>query len=624
MKKIIGKEKSLIDLLANKKYTIHYYQREYRWGKKQIEELIDDLSEEFQENYESDHVRTDVATYGHYYLGSVVLTSNEEDHAIIDGQQRLTSTTLLLIYLNNLQKSREEKVAIDNLIFSEQYGSKSFNIQVEERAACMNALYQGKDFDDTGASESVQTILARYRDIEEIFPEDLKGRELPFFIDWLINKVYLVEITATTEQDAHKIFVTMNDRGLSLTPTEMLKGFLLSEIKDDRQRNAANDLWKKKIQELKELNTDSKEEDADFIKNWLRAQYAETIRDTRKGSVPEDFDLIGTEFHKWVREKARNMGLNRSEDYERFVLKEFNLFADTYKRIKKASMKFTEELPFVYYNANRNFTLQYQLILATICTEDSSDTITKKINAMSAFIDQYIARRVFNHKVVDYSTIKNAIFNLTRKFRRLTLIELVQGLQKELDSMEFTFEGIDRFRLTQFTSRYMLHILSRMTHYIDQGVGLNTRFEDYVNRETRNPYDIEHVWCDHFEQFMDQCEDEEDFERTRNSFGGLLLLPRDKNRSYQDAVYETKLPLYFGENMLARTLHPDCYRNNPQFLNFINRTGLLFKSMTQFRKPEIQERQGLYKQICKAVWGKPIRELVGLPPTNLKQAGEAV
>ena len=90
MKKIIGKEKSLTDLLANKKYTIHYYQREYRWGKKQIEELVDDLSEEFLENYKPGHERTEVATYGHYYLGSVVLTSNDGEQAIIDGQQMLT------------------------------------------------------------------------------------------------------------------------------------------------------------------------------------------------------------------------------------------------------------------------------------------------------------------------------------------------------------------------------------------------------------------------------------------------------------------------------------------------------------------------------------------------------
>src|SRR6185437_4882648 len=256
MKKIIGKEKSVNDLLARKKYTIHYYQREYRWGKKQIEELIDDLTEEFDDSYSPEHIRRDGASYGHYYLGSVVITSDDADRAIIDGQQRLTSLTLLLIYLENLQKKRndDEKIKIDDLIFSEEYGSKSFNISVDEREKCLNALYTSKDFDPNNQPESVQTIYARYKDIEEIFPEDLKGNSLPFFIEWLIKKVYLVEITAYTEQDAHKIFVSMNDRGLSLTPTEMLKGYLLSEIKDDQKRNEANELWKKQILEIKSLD----------------------------------------------------------------------------------------------------------------------------------------------------------------------------------------------------------------------------------------------------------------------------------------------------------------------------------------------------------------------------------
>lgn len=612
MKKILGKERSLTELLANKKYTIHYYQREYRWGNKQIEELIDDLTDEFLLNYNESHVRIDVAKYGGYYLGSVILTADEGDHAIIDGQQRLTSITLLLMFLNNLQRGRSEVVSLDRLIFSDSYGSKSFNIQVQEREACMNSIYKGEEYDISGASESVVNIYIRYKEIEDIFPEDLKGRALPFFIDWLINKVFLVEITATTEQDAHKIFVTMNDRGLSLTPTEMLKGYLLSEIRDDLKRNQANDLWKKTIQVIKELNPDSKEEDSDFIKNWLRAQYAETIRETKKGSHPLDFDLIGTEFHKWVRDNSKKMGLNRSEDFEDFILKEFKLFADTYILLKQASTKLNPDLPWVYYNANRNFTLQYQLILSAVSEEDNHEVVKKKIKVVSCFLDQFITMRVVNYKTLDYSTIKNAIFNLTKRIRRLSFTELLVMLQEELVRMEFTLEGIDRFRLNGFTSRYMLHILARMNYFIDQEIGLSTRFADYVNREIKNPLDIEHIWADHFDMFEDQCKDEEEFERVRNRFGALLILPRDKNRSFQDAPYKDKLPQYFSENILARSLHPNCYQNNPQFNNFLQRYPFGFRSMEKFTTAEINERQELYKKICKAIWEQPISQAVGL------------
>ena len=61
--------------------------------------------------------------------------------SIIDGQQRLTSLTLFLIFLNNLQKELGGKESIEPLVFSEKYGQKSFNIQVEERKTCLEKLF---------------------------------------------------------------------------------------------------------------------------------------------------------------------------------------------------------------------------------------------------------------------------------------------------------------------------------------------------------------------------------------------------------------------------------------------------------------------------------------------------
>lgn len=96
----------------------------------------------------------------------------------------------------------------------------------------MEALYNQRPIHENGQPESVQNIMARYRDIESYFPEELSGDVLPYFIDWLIENVHLVEITAYSDDDAYIIFETMNDRGLSLSPTEMLKGFLLANITD--------------------------------------------------------------------------------------------------------------------------------------------------------------------------------------------------------------------------------------------------------------------------------------------------------------------------------------------------------------------------------------------------------
>lgn len=98
MKEIQAKTRSVRELLSDTKYGIDYYQREYKWQTKQIVELVSDLTTAFLEEYQPQHERKDVASYGHYFLGSIVISQPDEKKQIVDGQQRLTSLTLLLIY----------------------------------------------------------------------------------------------------------------------------------------------------------------------------------------------------------------------------------------------------------------------------------------------------------------------------------------------------------------------------------------------------------------------------------------------------------------------------------------------------------------------------------------------
>ncbi len=131
--------------------------------------------------------------------------------------------TLRLLLLRSLQASRDDAVNVDELIASVKFGQKSFNLDVDERTPCLEALFNGQSFDVSGRSESVQNLYHRYLDLTEAFPEELRGNALPYFVDWLLENVHLVEITAFSDEDAYTIFETMNDRGLSLTPTDMLR-----------------------------------------------------------------------------------------------------------------------------------------------------------------------------------------------------------------------------------------------------------------------------------------------------------------------------------------------------------------------------------------------------------------
>jgi uncharacterized protein with ParB-like and HNH nuclease domain len=135
---------------------------------------------------------------------------------------------LLLIFLQHQLEDAEQKGQIAELIFSQKYGERSFNLDIPERTAAVEALYRGEEFVDADAPESIANILARYSELEDLFPEELAGPALPYFVDWLVENVHLVEITAYSDGDAYAIFEPMNDRGLSLTPADMLKGYLLA------------------------------------------------------------------------------------------------------------------------------------------------------------------------------------------------------------------------------------------------------------------------------------------------------------------------------------------------------------------------------------------------------------
>ena len=283
VEQITGTSRSVRQLLANTRYGLDYYQREYGWEEAQVAELIDDL---IDDEYEKVHERTDVESYRPYFLGPIVTARRSGTKYLVDGQQRLTTLTLLLIHLRHLLGPQpDEAVELDPLIFSSSFGEKAFNLKVAERE-CMAALLDGRDFDADNESESVRNLWQRYQNVVDRFPEELaEGRALPYFKDWLLHRVLLVEITALDQDMALEIFETMNDRGLRLSNTDMLKSFLLSRSGDGPTIEMLNDIWRRRVTELSD---DEKNADAEFIKDWLRGNYAETQRERKKSATPGD------------------------------------------------------------------------------------------------------------------------------------------------------------------------------------------------------------------------------------------------------------------------------------------------------------------------------------------------
>ncbi len=609
MKAIDGKARTISEILKGKRYGIDFYQREYRWQRKQVKELIDDLTDQFLQWHRPGNPRNAVARYGNYFLGSIILSERDGQQFIVDGQQRLTTITLLLLLLHRKQGERKDRVALEELIYSEKFGERAFNLAVEDRRAIMSSLFGGETPDTSDESESVQTIVARYQDLDELLEEqdeDIDEAALPYFCDWLTEKVYLIEISAASDDDAYTIFETMNDRGLSLTPLDMLKGYLLANISDIGQRNEAARLWRERIEALRKLG---KDEDTDAVKAWLRARYANSVRERRSGSENKDFERIGTEFHRWLGDHAEKIGLKSGEDFFRFIHDDMVFYTRQYERIRKASLKPEEGLEPVYHVAAFNFTLQYPLLLAPLLATDSKELIDRKIRAVAVFLDILLARRAVNYLSMTYGAMSYAAFLIMRDIRGLALPQLVEILRKRLDEQGCDFDGttdgrrsgFDGFILNQWSKRYIKVLLARMTAHLECESGIDSSASKYLV-EGRGRYEIEHIWAAHYARHRDEFASESEFWEYRDRFGDLLLLPKSFNASYGDLTYTKKRKHYVSQNLLAWSLHEQCYERNPGFLSYIQKTGLPFKPLEEFRRADIDARHALYRQLANQVW----------------------
>lgn len=601
---LIGTTWTVHQLFTGRKYTLPYYQREYAWTKKNVCDLLDDLTSRFLDEFDETHSLNQVRNYKGYFLGPIITSQTDTYSALVDGQQRLTTLMLLLVKLHHRSKDEERIPNLESYIFGEYFEDKTFNINVPERNDIMQALlrdnyFDPENFDPENTTASVRNINNRYKDIGDHLSEELIENKLRYFINWLLHMVIVLEISTSDQDMAYEAFQTMNDRGMQLSNTDMLKSYLLRNIGDKEHIDKANQLWRERITELNELY---KNAGADFWKVWLRGAYAKTIRERKKGASPGDFDIIGTAFHRWVRDKHKNIGLCRAEDYRGFINTDFKMMSSRWKQYVEACWQIKPGLEHIFYNNKIGITIQDLPIMAAVTPDDDEATFILKASLVASYLDLLVARRIVNYQNYGYSTIVYRIFNLAKDIRSLDPDSLRDNLRQRVSDLP-SFDGMKHFGLYYRGDKRIRYLLARMTSWIEQECGEENRFAEYVDRYRGDPYEIEHIWANKFEAHRKEFDNEHDFGNHRNKFGGLLLLPKSCNASLGADPYEAKLECYSKQNLLVKSLHDQAYKDGSKFSAFVNEAGLPFKPYPDgFSKEDIDERQDLYRQICEQVW----------------------
>lgn len=579
------------------KFDVDFYQREYVWQRKHLEDLIMDLSTEFLKSWKQDHELEDVSGYDPYYMGEIVLSLKDgQRSSIIDGQQRITTLTLLLMYLfrhfNHLPFFPDE---VKKLIYSDYYGKQLFNLDISERKECMLSLYKNGQYAVKASdSPSIQNLVDRYADISECWNDKIDDTNAVSFIYWIKEKVVFSKVWTNSDEFAYVIFETMNDRGLSLTQVEMLRSYLLANIKGDSRDSAMRifDDAIKRIDGIK-LNYQSSKAKFEFFKIYLRGHYAQDFSQAKNSN--SDFVRIGKEFHRWVRDKSTDIGLIE-KDQTTFIafIDRIAYFAKVYERINTLiQARDTENYLYLIVNDDYKFTLQPALILASIAYLDTDEVIDQKIRTVSKYLSKVLSWRVWNHWMISQSSLESPIYDLCKKIRDMS----VDNIESTFASEPIDLPALENAPTLNQQNRSRLKVLvSLITEIVVQNSGA----PDYMLN--KKDIEVEHIWANHFEQHADEFSEESDFASVRNNIGDLLVLPKSFNASYGDLSYAKKVPHYLGQNILAQTLNQAKYTRNPTFLNFVESSGLPFKSYADYKRASIAERAELYKRILLWNW----------------------
>ena len=541
--KIDAKDKKLAEVLNSQRYKIDVFQREYRWQRTQIEALISDLTSSFMKSYRDGDTIDNYNSYDCYYMGPIVLCEDDKgDLSIIDGQQRLTSLTLLLIYLSHQQKqlnlAEEITKDITPYLIVKKGGKKTLVINVDARNDIMNKLIIGDEtfIDSTDIqSESIHNIIDRYEDIITLFPAELNDVcKLPLFIEWLLEKVVLVEVRAYSMENAYSIFETMNDRGLSLNPTEILKGYMLSKIVESTPDNEikaeeANNFWTERIHKLKSI-TSSDSVDMDFFRAWLRAKYADTQRSRKSGSENEDFELIGTQFHSWVKNNTFRLQLKKNDDYYFFIKSDFDFYSSLYIKIYESRNAVNTLFPELYLNNIYSIadSLAFPLYLSPITKMDDDDVINVKISLIARFIDRYANIRTLQNRSITQSSIRIAIYEIVKQIRNLDSRSLRKTLDEEIEKLLSTNNGVYQPLQTMNNNGYFHYLFARLKYYLD-GQDDVSSFKNLLRTRKHNSY----ILCPIFSIEDTNNIDKQMVSSYINSAANYCLVRRDQFEDYK-------------------------------------------------------------------------------------------
>ncbi len=505
-------------------YQIPRYQRPYSWNDNQLDKLWDDLMEAMQND-------------PNYFLGSVITAKPEESSSyldIVDGQQRLTTLTIMLCVFRDLFPEINSNLvdtdptAIDNNIVT---NSIKYNDRFERLRLRTHSNHQS-DFDSiilsgntTLLNKPTKKILRqeeepkfKFQNTAYFFKEkllEIGKEEAGELLNYIFNRVKIIRIDCQSVPFAIKLFQVLNDRGLDLSNSDLIKSFLIG-----------------KIQKLYEKEPELKKQKEDqFMDDWKVCETYANHTETPMNDifVMYEYYLLGQNPKKSLYDELVQQ-INDKDPNE--VIAHIKSFVTNYK-----NELYDKEDKIIYSFWYLRWAMYWRSILLTALTEDYKEYDKLLIVLRRFYYLNWIAGFTL-------TKIKQTSFNLIRWIKENKDIEFISNeLDKNLKQNSAISRAIDNLEGEIYFDKWCKPLLFMIEYNQSDDSNLN-----FLSIGERNVH-IEHVVprAYHSKAEWDIYHNDDKIEDWLNSGGNLTLLSGFKNISASNEGFDRKIGAYNGK-----------------------------------------------------------------------------
>ena len=609
---VVPEKQSIDKVFANTTFLIDFYQRDYRWTDEEVTRLLDDIFFRFQEKYyilkDLDPSKETIsAKYPWYYLNTYVTNTVEGRVYVVDGQQRLTTLSLILIKLSHMGKCLDSNLIkwIDSKIAGHSGFESKFWMNHVGNEEVQQALYDGKD----PMPEALHGITAinmvnNFKTISDWLERELKDkRTFETFVFYFLHRLVLIELTVE-QTDVPMLFEAINDRGMRLRPHEILKGKLLGQIdKVELDRDGYNELWESQAAAINGYDEDELD---NFFRFYLKAKFANTRREGQR------FD---GDYHRemFMEEMNKVLGLRHAPDKVKTFLKgQFSYFGELYGKILPAYRDPRPELPHLYYSRLLNIDAPFLLMLSTCCQNDPHEE--EKIRKMAYEVDRYFSLLQLQD-AYNSNDFQDSLYEISKHIRekpvenfRLVFDEHLQAAiaaRRNVADVEPLSYAPFRQIGINLNARFKRYFYARIDAFLASEMNLNPKhpIRDLVTKTgAKTGFHIEHILSMNEDNLALFGNDAARFGQERNRLGGTLLLKGKDNISSGNETFSEKLKSYANTLYWNETLREDSYKSKLDITRLIQAYGLKLEPLNHFGLEELESRHRLLFELVKIIW----------------------